>query len=141
MAIPPFNNTRLNKHEEPTKEKQEELFDAITRNFGDLYSMFPLQREDMAESFLKLAAGGSRKIAFGSTTCTFSGSGVSGPQTVEHGLGAVPLLISFDVEGGLETEFVSQPRVTERTASKFKFFMNGAAAYTRTYTIRWAAIA
>jgi hypothetical protein len=40
MAIPPFNNTRLNPHEDLTKKKQEELFDAVTRNIEDIYAEF-----------------------------------------------------------------------------------------------------
>ena len=57
MAIPPFQNTRLNKHEEPSKEKLEELFDALTRNNEDLYDRFATS-EQVTEATSKRTIGG-----------------------------------------------------------------------------------
>src|ERR1700684_1684648 len=40
MAHPPFENTRLAPHEKLDQAKQQELFDAITRNFEHAYTEF-----------------------------------------------------------------------------------------------------
>jgi hypothetical protein len=100
MAIPPFNNTRLNPHENLTKKKQEELFDAITRNLEDLYEKFPLTLENMGSTPFIRAVSGTHMANFGTGSATFAG-GATATAEVSHELGVVPRVVLITASDSL----------------------------------------
>lgn len=125
MAIPPFNNTRLNPHEDLTKTKQEELFDGITRNLEDVYSKFStstnieeLRKRITAEFVEVLGAALGVRISFGVVNAEgtkVTGSGFNSVKTTtgvyalafEKAFKTGPAVIPVDASGQQRTASVA----------------------------------
>lgn len=143
MATPPFENTRVAQHEKLDQAKQVELFDAITRNFEDLYSQFQTQQAaiESGNSFLRLASKGEHKIAFGNSAVVFTASTLSASLTVTHGLGAAPKTI---VATALLSPSAGKiPLFNTTGTSKTAFTINAEIkeAFTGGIAFYWVAIA
>ncbi len=101
MAIPPFVNTRLNKGEKLDQGKAEEIFDAMTRNFEDLYNRYQTveAQNEALNGFLRLVVSGKHKVNFGTTTVKWGSKNIaSSGKVITHKLGETP---TFALAGGL----------------------------------------
>lgn len=144
MAIPPFVNTRLNKGEKLDQEKAEELFDANTRIFEDIYNRYQTteQANEAGNEFLRLLTKGKHKIAYGTAAITFPGaSKFSNVISVVTGLGKQTSNIQLTyIEGTSSANFLT---VVEVNAVGFKvraFNPFGEPTASQGGTVSWLAI-
>lgn len=146
MAIPPFVNTRLNKGEKLTQEKAEELFDAMTRNFEDLYNRVQTQEaaNEAGNEFLRLLTKGKRKITWGEATLTWTASKASAKVEVTHKLGAAPSHVSLQLENP-NAPFASgisfDANLVSRSSTKFIIGGTCSEAISASFGCLWLAIA
>jgi hypothetical protein len=109
MATPPFQNTRLNKHEEPTKEKLEELFESLTRNQEDSYAEFAsvtqMREAINAKRTISGVVAAVGSVAAGSGfTSERTGTGVY-KITLQKELSSVGVLTATPIASALLPEF------------------------------------
>ena len=135
------NDLRLRPGEDPTPERLAILFDAIQGNFEQLAELFPLQQANFANVLLLLVSTGTkRKVAFGSTSVTYSASNVSATKEVTHGLGAtpqivIPVALSFNADHNVTV-------AAEPGESKFSLVSRvvSGVGVTATVSVFWIAI-
>lgn len=136
MAIPPFNNTRLNPHEDLTKKKQEELFNGITRNLEDIYGSFT-QGTELAELRKKVAAL-EAKTNVGGVISAAGGIVFGSGFTPEHPAAgeykivlskelATPAVLVGNITGTGVFGFVSPKEASKKTFTVFVREASGAA--------------
>lgn len=119
----------------PVEDRQVQL------NFDKLAQQFPIAGQNLANDVLRLAATGtSRKIAFGSSTVTFSAS-AEGTKAVTHNLGATPTaILALPVLATGESLFCAVRSGATSTSATFQFRTDDATAISATFTFYWAVL-
>jgi hypothetical protein len=112
-----------------------EAHESVQDNMDALASALP--NTPLMQTFIQLASGASRKIAFGTTSLTWTAAAQSAVRTVTHGLGVTPLvvLLTFKTSGVVIT-----PHHQNETTTTFDAFGNATAAITATVNLDWLAI-
>lgn len=108
----------------------------IRRAFEQVAQQFPLHSQNLANDVLVLASTGTaRKVAFGTSTVTFTASTVSATTNVTHGLGVAPISVQLTSEALGIGLVVSAKGSTTFTAQGWT-----PTATSGTITFDWVAI-
>lgn len=93
-----------------------------------------------ASSVLKMLAGGSGIVEFGTGTLTFTASATSNQPIVSHGLGVVPVALLPGDNGGVAWCHLQFDQITSKSF-RVTGHDTGGAARTGQQTYSWMALA
>lgn len=109
----------------------------VQRNLDHIARQFPVAARNLANDVLLLAVPGTgRKVAFGSSSATWTAAVLSGAVTIAHGLGVAPGYVGAQTQAQL-FDFKVTADATNLTITGFR---TDNTAVSSTVNFYWVAI-